>query len=156
MTGVAFNDVHDALVTALTAALPDVQVFDGDPLEQVDELSLCIGTERLTSGEPSTAGTFSQEWAQVGIGGDRNETGEVQCVAESYEGGTTPADRRAARASAIALVSRVADRLRDDYALGVPSLLWLNASPNGEVLLNCDDYGSRCIVRFSIAYQARI
>ena len=82
--------VIEALVSTLTAALPNVRVFDGQWVSAPDGDYLTVGW--TPTGETTTG---SQAWADSG-GDIRTEQIDVPCYCDSYSGSTVVSTRRAA------------------------------------------------------------
>ncbi len=143
----------NALVTNATAALTDVDVYDGfgvtsDPAQNV----LHIGVDDVNSNAEAFSGYAQQQWANANHT-SRDEEGHVVCAASSWNG---DGDAKAARDSAFATVAAVENMLRTTPAQGLPTLLW--TSMGGRIALSQwqDSGGATAVVIFTIAYRARI
>lgn len=101
--------VIDALVSTLTAALPNVSVFDGPFIDTPDGDYVTVGW--TPDGETTTG---SQVWAGLGAKA-RDETIDVPCYCDSFSGSTTVSTRRNA---AFALLSAAENAVRSDPTLG--------------------------------------
>lgn len=100
----------DALVTGLTAALPDVQVVDGQPVTTEGDV-ICIGFGGV-DGEPGVESTRTRE--QLAREPDR-ERYDITCLASSWSGDT---DAKAVRDGAYDLLASVRDYLAVNPTLG--------------------------------------
>ncbi|WP_242890265.1 hypothetical protein [Actinomadura litoris] len=100
----------DALVTGLTAALPDVQVVDGQPVSTEGDV-ICIGFGGVP-GEPAVESTRTRE--QLAREPDREQY-DIACLASSWSGDT---DAKTVRDRAYELVDAAADVLAADDTLG--------------------------------------
>lgn len=102
--------VLDALVALWSAALPGVQVADGQPLDMQNDL-IAVGFHDVP-GEPAVNSTRTRE--QLAAEPDR-ESCDVSCLASSYSG---VADFKTVRDRAYELVNAAASALADDDTLG--------------------------------------
>lgn len=113
----AIPAVIDALVERATAALPNINVYDGFGIPgDLDEDALMIGVGDRSASAPANSAGSSQTMAVLGPDRSRDQTGSVTCVALSWNG---DADQKAARDAAYAVVAAVEDLLRTDPTLGV-------------------------------------
>lgn len=106
--------VIDALVSALTTALPDADVVDGPAVNRPN-----IGRDTLYigwSGEEgdNTSANADQEWASLGNRA-RNEAMVIVCRAHTSSGETV---MKPVRDAALALVAATEAALRTDPQLG--------------------------------------
>jgi hypothetical protein len=102
--------VLDYLVAGISAALPDVQVVDGQPITTEDDL-ICIGFTS-TPGEAAVVNTLSQQ----GLAREPDrEAYEITSVASTFNGGT---GAKAVRDQCFALLGEVAAFLNSDPMLG--------------------------------------
>ncbi|WP_395109785.1 hypothetical protein [Actinomadura sp. SCN-SB] len=100
----------DALVSGLTAAVPDVQISDGQPITtEVDVI--CIGFSGV-AGEPGVESTRTRE--QLAREPDR-ESYDISCLASTFSGDT---DAKAVRDRVYELLQAVADYLALNPTLG--------------------------------------
>lgn len=147
--------VIDALVALCEDLMPaDVDVFDGPGVsDSAAQAAIFIGTDSLEQSDEVTAGSASQAWAQIGQGGDRDQEGVVNCVAQAWSGDTT---QKSARDAAYALTQLVEAAVRDDYTLGVPQLLWATYGGDERLDFQQDDAGVRARVYFQVGFRARL
>ena len=111
MTTSRIPAVVDALVTILTAALPDVDVYDGRWVTAPASTRSYL-TVGWTPEEEGPSG--EQSWAGLGAKA-RDERIAVPCYADAYSGSTDTAERRNA---AFELLTAAEDALRADPTLG--------------------------------------
>lgn len=151
-TSIAF-DLIDALVTTLTAALSNIQVYDGTGASDDPGDYLMVGVSDPDASPPQ-AFEARQAWAGIGARA-RDEEGTVNCAALSWNG---DASAKKARDGVKAITQAVEDALRADPNLGgaVPGLLWVEYGTDGRAdLIEATD-GTALLWRFDIRYQARI
>ena len=113
--------VIDALVSTLTAALPNVRVIDGPFVSVPDGDYLTVGW--TPDGDTTSGG---QTWAGLGNRA-RDEQIDVPCYCDSYSGSTAVSARRTA---AFALMAAAETALRNDPTLGgvIPNPGWAQIS----------------------------
>lgn len=151
-TSIVF-DLIDALVSTLTDALTDTQVYDGTGASDDPGDYLMIGVSDPDASPPQAFET-RQEWAGLGAN-SRNEEGTVNCAALSWNG---DASAKTARLGVKTITQAVEDTLRADPNLGaaVPGLLWVEYGTDGRAdLIEATD-GTALLWRFDIKYRARI
>ncbi|HEY6013470.1 MAG TPA: hypothetical protein VIU37_05675 [Candidatus Limnocylindrales bacterium] len=147
--------VIDALYTTMVAALPNAKVTDGfgvaaDPT--VD--ALMIGVDDADNPGASATADNSQEMANAGLPRDRDETGVIQCVAFSLDGGKDP---KTARDRAYAVFGAVETSLRTDPRIGLTAPALLVAEIGSHRLLQDQfNQGAGAWVLFTVKYTARI
>lgn len=143
----------DALVTAARTTLPDVLVFDG--IGQTDDPGdfLMIGVEDPDLEGAAFSADTKQDWAAVGTGAPRDESGEITCVALSWNGDGNP---KSARDGAYAIAAAVEDLLRANAALGVPQLLWTSFGSSSQLSQAQGSGGASALLVFRINFRARI
>lgn len=136
----------DALVAAGKRALPDVQVVDGQPVEDIAGDLVCIGYAGDAE-ESVVESTRTRE--QVSIDPDKEEY-EVTCAAWSWKG--QESDPKAVRDGVYALVNALAADLAEDPTLGgvvARARLATESFAQGQT-----DRGAVAGVRFVIAVDA--
>lgn len=149
----ALPELINALVVNATAALTDVDVYDGlgvtsDPAQNV----LHIGVDDVNTNEEAFAGYAQQQWANANYT-SRDEEGHVVCAAASWNG---DGDAKAARDGAFATVAAIETMLRADPSQGVPTLLWTSLGQRINLSQWQDDAGATAVVIFTILFRARI
>jgi hypothetical protein len=100
----------DALVQAVRAALPGVQVIDGQPTTEVESDVVCIGF----TGQPGEAAVTSTLTREVYARSPDREQYDISCLASSWRGEVDP---KAVRDRAFELVDAVTGTLADDQTL---------------------------------------
>lgn len=145
--------IIDALVAAARLALQDVLVYDGYGLSDDPGDILMVGVDDPDSVRPANAGESFHEWAAIGGSRTHDQQGTVTCAALAWSGDMDP---KAVRDRAYAIVSEVAQILRDTPALGVPSVAWCTLGQSETLSQNIDDAGCSALVVFSIRFRARI
>lgn len=100
----------DALVAAIAAALPGVQVVDGQPIATEDDVIAVAFT-----GLPGEAGVeMRRAQADLSYGSDQ-ESYDIVCLASAWTGGTDP---KKVRDRAYELIEAVAAEVARDRTLG--------------------------------------
>lgn len=153
----AVFDLIDALVPALRTALPSVTVYDG--WGNSDEAAgdfVMIGIEDADVEGAAFSADARQEWATAGSAGTRDETGEITCLALSWNGNSGEAGARQARASLKATTAAVENVLRANPSLGVDGVLWTGYGSSTQLTQDQSDGGAMALVVFRIAFRARI
>ena len=135
----------DALVQAVRAALPGVQVIDGQPVEELQPDVIMIGF----TGQPSTAAITSTLTREVFARSPDREQYDIACLASSWRGETDP---KVARDRAFALLDAVAGVLADDQTLG-GVVLRARLSAQAVVPEQTTD-GATCTVAFTVHVDA--
>ena len=153
MSTSAVPSIIDALVTAARAALTDVAVYDGYGVSDDPGDFLMIGVEDVDGQDQARSADSSQTWAGTGIGAPRDESGEITCAALSWNG---DADQKAARDGAYAITAAVENLLRENPALGLPTVLWTGYGSSTQLTQDQSDGGAMALVVFRIAFRARI
>lgn len=145
-------DLIDALVTAATAQLPSVRVYDGEGASDDPGDYLMIGVDDPDSDGMKRAATAKQSWANANHTA-RDEVGTITCAALSWNGN---GDQKAARDGAYAITDAIENYLRTNYSLGLSTLLWTGFGPDLDLTQLQGDSGALALVVFTIAFQARI
>lgn len=151
----AIPAVIDALVERATAALPDINVYDGFGIPgDLDEDALMIGVDAPSSpGSANSAGS-SQTMAVLGTDRARDQTGSVTCAALSWNG---DADQKAARDAAYAVVAAVEDLLRTDPTLGVAAPGRSVCQMGSETLTQSQyEGGTDALIIFTVDFAVRL
>ena len=151
-------DLIDALVGGAPANIPGgVNVYDGfpDALESGD--ALMIGIDDYDGRTKASAGSSTEEWATLSCP-RIDETGSITCVALSQNGNRDP---KAARDAVYAIHADLRTWLRSlltgtPDVLGVSGVWDLRVGGVDELNQSQDGNGATALIRFSIAYQARI
>lgn len=143
--------VIDAFKTAVSAALPTLEVRDGQPTTEVPKAGLYVGaTDEINEI------TFSQSWAGQGSRA-RNETFEVPNLLFRRTGDnrqTTVASERTAIFADLAAIEQV---LRDDPSLGVAGFtVRVQFGTDGAFSQTQSPDGLVSRVRFTITAETRI
>lgn len=146
-------DLIDALVAAATTALPSVNVTDGIGVTDDPGDFLMIGVEDPDIEGAAFSADTRQDWAAVGTGAPRDESGEITCVALSWNG---DGNAKAARDGAYAITAEVEDLLRADPDLGVSALLWTGFGSSSQLSQAQGDGGASALLVFRINFRARI
>jgi len=103
--------VLDAIVAAVRATLPQVEVWDGQPVKQTQDDVICIGF----TGDPEEAAvTATITWDQMAVDPNR-EAYTITCLASSWKG--EDGDAKAVRDRAYELVDGVVAALAQDQSL---------------------------------------
>lgn len=155
MTTTRLPDIIDALFTQATAALTDREVFDGfGAVSDPGTDYLMIGVDDPDAQDISAAGQAQQGWAHANYGSAaRDEEGDINCVAVSWNG---DGDAKKARDAAFSTVAGVATFLRADPTLGLDPTV--RTDFGSKIVLNQDQnaQGATALVIFSVHYKARI
>jgi hypothetical protein len=136
--------VLDALTSRWAAALPDVQVADGQPLDTQDDL-IAVGCHDVP-GEPAVDSTRTRE--QLAAEPDR-ESYDVSCLASSYSG---VADFKTVRDRVYELANAAAAALADDDTLGGACMSARLIS--GDLIQERTDQGVVATVRLTVHVDA--
>ncbi|NJP24459.1 hypothetical protein FLW53_09605 [Microbispora sp. SCL1-1] len=104
--------VLDAILSAVRAALPDVEVWDGQPVKQTRDDVICIAF----TGEPGEAAVTATITLEQMAVDPRRESYTITCLASSWKGEASNA--KAVRDRAYELVDGVVAALAQDQALG--------------------------------------
>lgn len=142
----------DALHAAATTALPSVKVYDGFGVTNDPGDFLMIGVEDADLETAASSATSEQSWAHA-TGTQRDEAGELTCVALSWNGDGNP---KTARDGAFAITAAVENLLRADPDLGLTNLLWTGYGSTVELSQGQGDTGAEALVVFKVAFRARI
>jgi len=102
--------VLDAIVAAVRAALPGVEVWDGQPVKQTEDDVICIAF----TGEPDEAAVNSTISLEQMARDPARESYNITCLTSSWKG---EADPKAVRDRAYELVDGVATALATDQTL---------------------------------------
>lgn len=142
----------DALVTQATAALPDVEVIDGVGVSEDSGDYLMIGVDDTDGPEWARSAATSREWEGTGLQAPVTESGDIACVALSYNGGT---DQKLVRDAAYAIGEAVAAFCRADPTLGgLDSLLWVLYGANSDLLQIQNEDGVLARLEFQLHFEA--
>lgn len=143
----------DALVTAFQAAMPTVSVRDGFTVTGDTGDFLMVGSDDPDSETSAESATVEQAWAHANSTA-RDERGEVNCVALSWNGDT---NQKTVRDSVYAIVAAVENVLRADPTVGgVPGLLYTGFGTSQTLRQNQFQEGVDARLAFTIAFRARI
>lgn len=147
--------IIDALYAAAVEALPDALVTDGfglsdDPNQDV----LMIGVDDADAPGGAASVDSDQASTTAGTTRPREETGHINCVAFSLDGG---GDQKAARDAAYATFGAVETLLRNDPRIGLTAPALLVAEIGGH-RLEQDQFtqGAGAWIPFTVKFQARI
>lgn len=148
MTTSRIPAVTDALVSILTAALPNAQVIDGPFVTLPDGDYVCVGWS--PEGDQTSG---AQDSASLGNRA-RDEHIDVPVYCDSYSGSTDMSSRRTA---AFALMSAAETAIRTDDTLGgvVPAPGWAQIGTYS-VIPQQTEAGVAVGVVFHVLVQARI
>lgn len=137
--------VLDALVQRLGAALPGVQVGDGQPLDVADDVVLVAFTGE--PGEASVTSTRTRE--QMAADPDREQY-EVICMVSSWRGAER--DAKTVRDRTYELIDVMASELAGDQTLGG---LVMSARLRSEALTQYQTHdGATAVARVVVAVDA--
>lgn len=136
--------VIDELVRLTAAALPGVQVVDGQPVVQVeaDFISIAYGED----GEPAAESTRTRN--QMTATPDQ-ESYDVWCIASAWDGDV---DMQATRARAYGLVDAIAAAIAADITLG--GLVMSARLASESLYLDQTTKGAVATVRFFVHVDA--
>lgn len=147
--------IIDALFTKATDALPDALVTDGfglsdDPNQDV----LMIGVDDADAPGGASSVDSDQASTTAGTTRPRQETGFINCVAFSIDGGS---DAKAARDAAYATFGAVETLLREDPRIGLTAPALLVAEIGGHQLQqDLFATGAGAWVAFTVKFTTRI
>lgn len=144
-----FPDLTDALLSASTAALPDVTVTDGLAFEWNTGDYLMVGVDD-PDGLKAQAGNGEQEQP---TNNDRDESGDLTCAALSMNG---QADQKAARNAVFGLMAAVEGLLRAGRVVVTGVKFWQLDLASFAYSQNIPDLGTSALLVFRIHYVARI
>lgn len=144
----------DALVSAATTALPSVRVSDGIGATDDPGDFLMIGVEDPDLEGAAFSAETKQDWAHANYTA-RAETGEITCVAVSWNG-DGPEGAKAARDGAYAISAAVETLLRANPSLGVDGLLWTGFGSSSQLSQAQGDGGASALLVFRINFRAQI
>ena len=136
--------VLDALAARWTAALPDVQVSDGQPVSTDHDL-IVVGFHDVP-GEPSVTSTRTRE--QLAAQPDR-ESYDVSCIASTFTGGT---EFKPIRDRVYELVNAAATDLAEDDSLG--GLVMQARVTADDLIQEQTEAGAVATVRFTVHVDA--
>jgi hypothetical protein len=142
----------DALVTVATAVLPKATILDGYGVTEFVGDYLMIGVDDPYSPEEALAGSSQQDWAHANYTA-RNESGDITCVAVSWNGAESA---KGARDSVFAITTAFEAGLRANPSLGLANLLWTSYGTNTQFSQGQDEDGAFAVVAFQIHFEARI
>lgn len=146
----------DALVAQARTALPNVTVHDGFGISDDPGDFLMIGVDDPDTPNATTSASMRQEPGPLGTNRPRDETGEITCVALSWNG---DADPSAARAGCKAITDGMETLVRavgGSPSLGVSGVLWLGYGTTVDLLQDQSEAGAQALVIFKIAFRSRI
>jgi hypothetical protein len=148
----------DALFTQLTAALPNVRVYDGFGVSDDPADFLLIGVDDPNETGMATSATTDQHAAVAGTPRSRDESGDLWCSALSWKGEAGNAAQKSARDACAAVVAAVENLLRTTPNLGLTSVSYLVAEIGSGWRWQQDQGhdGAVCIISFPIHFRARI
>ena len=136
---------QDALVAAVRAALPGMQVIDGQPVEELQPDVVCIGF----TGQPGEAAVTSTLTREVYARSPDREQYDISCLASSWRGDVDP---KVVRDRAFELLDAVAGALADDQTLG-GAVLRARLSA-GSVIPEQTTDGATCTIGFTVHVDA--
>lgn len=142
----------DALVTQARTNLPSTNVYDGFGNTQDPGDFLMIGVEDPDTDNAAFSADTKQAWAHANYT-TRDESGEITCVALSWNGN---GDQKAARDGAYAIAAAVETFLRANPALGVTGLLWTGFGSSSQLSQAQGTAGAAAQLIFRIDFRARI
>lgn len=147
--------IIDALVTAATAALPSVDVYDGFGNTEDPGNYLMVGVEDPNVTDAAFAASSSQSPATMSTSRSRDEAGSITCAALSWNGDDDP---KAARDSAFATAAAVATLLRTTPGLGIAAggMLVTSYGEQQSLSQNRTEDGAMALLIFSIQFRARL
>ena len=148
--------IIDALYDLASAAvtLADVDVTDGYPVDNEIRDQLAIGVDDLFNTSQGAASASSQqEWANIGLDADRQETGEIVCFAIGTDGNGV---QKTARDNAYAIAAALGDICRADPSLGIEYVMWTSFGSQFELHQDQDEQGAIAWLVFRIYFIARI
>lgn len=134
----------DALVARWVAALPDVQVSDGQPVATENDL-IAVGFHDVP-GEPAVNSTRTRE--QLAAQPDR-ESYDISCIASTFDGGT---EFKPVRDRVYELVNAVAADLADEDTLG--GLVMQARVTADDLIQEQTEAGAVATVRFTVHVDA--
>lgn len=151
----------DALVAKTRTALspPSVvlaEVYDGIGVTEDAGDSLSIGVDDPDSNVAANSASTSEDWANVGLDGQRDEDGTIACAAISWNGDVGDVAVKAARDAVYAIAAQVANTLRADPTLGLTNVLWTSFGTSSELNQIQASEGSMALLTFRIYFRARI
>lgn len=140
--------IIDALYDRLVLAL-DVPIFDGPPdTEAVLSEAVILGYDGIS--EEGRAGGLTQQYAHLGVGAQRDESGEVVCAVFAQSG---DASYRTLRGRVLAILTDVQDVLRADPTLGLD---WVQRVEFAAAELFAGDADGNAVrLAFRLSYTAR-
>jgi len=140
--------IIDALSAALMLAL-DVPVFDGPPdTEAVLGEAVIVGYDGIS--EEGRAGSFSQQYAHLGLQAQRDETGEIVCAVFAQSG---DASYRTLRGRVLGILTDIQTLLRTDPTLGLDWVQRVELA--GGELFAGDADGNAVRLTFRLTYTSR-
>lgn len=140
--------IVDALSAALMLAL-DVPVFDGPPsTEALLTQAVIVGYDGIS--DEGRAGSFSQQYAHLGLEAQRDEAGEIVCAVFAQSG---DASYRTLRARVLSIMADIQATLRTDPTLGLDWVQRVEVS--GGELFAGDADGNAVRLALRITYTAR-
>lgn len=145
----------DALVTAATAALPVVRVYDGYGTSSDPTDSLMIGVDDPFSKARADSSSASQSAATLGTARSRDELGTIRCAAVATNGN---ADQKAARDAVYAIATAVENLCRGaaNPAFGVAGVRMVAFGTSSTLYQDQTDLGAEAALIFDVAFAARI
>ncbi len=145
-----------AIVAALLAALAadsnlTGKVYDGIPVT-ADDIRDGVFIGVVLDEDNGDAGTFEQDWHELGGLPPRDESGSVRCTVVCQRGDT---DLASARGSAFTHLGWVESVVRNNLDLDVADITWVQVKA-GSVRQGQTPRGSFCEIEFSVSYTAVI
>lgn len=154
MTTTVVPQLVDALVALAESQLTGRTVSDGPKVGGDPGDYLLVGAPSLDDSDQTTAAESESSWAYAGHR-VRNEMGDVNCIAYSWNG---DGDQKAARDSALATMDGLSDALRDDPTVGLPASLVMRAEFGTRVewVQVQDGQGAAARAMFTVHFQAQV
>lgn len=144
--------VLDALVATAKTALPNAVILDGYGVTEFVGNYFMIGVDDPYSVEQALAASSQQDWAHANYTA-RNESGDITCVAVSWNGAE---DAKGARDAVFAMTTALEAALKANPSLGLANLLWTSYGTNTQFSQGQDEDGAFAVLAFQIHFEARI
>jgi len=144
---------------------PQVLIFDGPTLSDTQLVApqrVWIGADGYTTpGAEVEAATFSENFAFLDHARTRDDTIDVACACEYFDG--DPTHQKIARDGALALMGAVELLLRGDPSTGGPGdasmgglVFWSQVTGPGALIQSQKSAGVSALVRFRVSAFARL
>lgn len=146
-------DLIDALVAAGGLLGLDLTVTDGLPTVANSGTYLSVGVDDPGVTRAATSARSTTEWAGAALVNGLNEAGEVTCAAWSQRGDS---DARQARDEVFVVHAALMAYVRSHVGLGVPGVWDTRVGGADEFSQNQTEYGAIAVLRFAVAFKARI